>query len=199
MCLCWGIKRSKLKEEWWTGDCRSVEECVQSRHKTLGLILGRIIKSIADRRDSQCMLVGNQSLSAVCVGRNLVSPLGQMPSSAAGWSQADSGGLLGDIFSCLPNRQLVLSLYLLISSFLPPWVPLSFGFLKEGLKCSHPLGVKCLRGEAGSMVSESSGFDSRLYQLVVLWTLPLHVSEISTERWVIAKVKQSGSWKRLDR
>lgn len=108
---------------------------VQSRPKTLVLILGRTITSRADRRDLQCTLAGkSESLSSsVYVGRNLVFPLGQMPPSAAGRSQADHGVLPGNIFSGLPNEQLVLSLYLLTDSFLPPWVPSSFGSLKERL------------------------------------------------------------------
>lgn len=175
---------------------------VQNRPKTLVLIHGRTITSRADRRDLQCTLAGkSESLSSsVYVGRNLVFPLGQMPPSAAGWSQADHGVLPGNIFSGLPNEQLVLSLYLLTDSFLPPpefHHPL--GLSKKGfliLKRSQPLCVKHPRGEAGSMMleSESSGFDPRLRHLGVSWTLPLRAS---TVRWIIAKIKQTGSWKGL--
>lgn len=81
--------------DWDIGQWKSV----QSRPRTLVLILGRTIKRRTDRRDSQCTLAGkSESLSSsVCVGRNLISPLGRMPTSAAGWSQVDHGGLLGNI------------------------------------------------------------------------------------------------------
>lgn len=188
--------------------CRSVDECVQSRHKTLALILGKTIKSRADRRDLHFALAGQSESpsSSVCVGRNLVSPLGQMPPSAAGWSQADRGGLLGDIFF-LPS-QWTACFVPLLAYLLPPPRPLSSIILwvshgrvlnLETLPVSLCL-VPSRWGRQHAARVFASGFDSRILHPRVLWTLPLHVSEISTARWwIIAKIKQTGSWKGLGR
>ena len=177
---------------------------VQSRSRTLVLILAEQSWAEQIEETHNAHWLANQSLSAALyVWGETWFPLWdrcplQLQDEVRLTMEASWGTFL---FSCLPNEQLVSSFYLLTYSFLPPWVPPSFGSLKEGfltLKCSQPLCVKCPRGEAGSMMaeSESSGFGPRLHHLGVLWTLPLRAS---TASWIIAKIKQTGSWKGLGR